>query len=94
VHVHSYFALQVSSAHACSTCICVSRPTRPSIHQSIHHSLVSIGAFSCYFLLSDISPSVLHTLALSTAVGPLLHIFTVIFSLFGLRFRSCTLSST
>jgi hypothetical protein len=60
-------------------------PTRLAllIHPSIYHFLESIGVFSCYSLSSDISLSVLHALALSVAVGPLLHIFIVIFSLFG-----------
>jgi hypothetical protein len=90
LHVHSYLTLQVSSAHP--------RIRAPVdlvllVHPSIHCSLVSIGVFSCYFLLSDISPSVLHTLVLSVAVGPLLHIFIVIFSLFSSRFCSCTLKT-
>jgi hypothetical protein len=37
----------------------------------------------------NISLSVLHAFALHMAVGPLLHIFIVIFSLFGSHFQSC-----
>jgi hypothetical protein len=85
--MRSYFALQVSRVRA----PCTSVHLALTIHPSIHSSLVSIGVFSCYSLYLTYLQNILHALVLSTAVGPLLHIFTVIFSLLSSCLRSCAL---
>jgi hypothetical protein len=96
-HMCSYFSLQESRACAprASACPCIRAPTRLTliVHPSIHSPLVSIGEFSCYSLYLTYLQNILHAPVLSMAVGPLLHIFTVIFSLLGSRLWSCALSS-